>query len=259
MPRWPKVNFCGHNIEEVQGRRINTLKKRYLLSFLMTAISGGFLFWFFANPGEATSNEAFQKWSEERQISLAKQKLMEVEIFSDKFHFDSLEVIYVGPGEPYFSWWGHLLLRFVGSGNSPERDFTVGFVADFNDFPLNKYKGLMGGYTVMSKIDTLVSYYRDYVEKDKREFVRYPLSSTQNQRELLKENLKSWIKDPTIPGSYSFSKNNCVGLLANLLEDSQFRIKGHNSFFPSDFIKNLTSMGILYQSGKTTGLVGAFN
>jgi len=233
------------------------LKKRYLFSFIISLTLGSFLFWFFANPGEATSSEAFQKWFNERQLNLTKQKLMEVEIFSPQFKFESLEVVYVGPGKPYFSWWGHLLLRFVGSGTQPEKDFAVGFVADFNDFPLNKYKGLMGGYTVMAKLDTLENYYRDYVVNQNREFVRYPLASTQLQRDLLKENLKAWIKDPTKPGSYSFAKNNCVGLMGNLLEESQFRIKGHDSFFPNDFIKNLSSMGVLYQSGKSIGLVGA--
>ena len=225
-------------------------------SFFFLTI-GLFSYWFFANPGEATSSESFQKWTQERQLDLAKQKLMETEIFSDHFQFSSLEVIYIGEGKPYFSWWGHLLLRFVGSGISPDKDFAVGFVADFNDYPLDKYKGLMGGYTVLPKLDILENYYREYVEVQGREFVRYPLASSQFQRDLLRENLKSWLKDPTRPGSYSFARNNCVGLMSSFLEESQFRVKRKDSFFPSGFISDLISKGLIYQSGKNFGMTNS--
>ncbi|GAB4015408.1 MAG: hypothetical protein Fur0010_14410 [Bdellovibrio sp.] len=212
---------------------------------LMSIFFGVFSFWFFGSPGEATSVEAFKKWDAERNLMLEKQKLMTVEILSENFKYQDLELIYIGPGKPYFSWWGHLLLRFVGSGTSPEMDFALGFVADFNDFPLDKYKGLFGGYTVLPKIDTIKNFHHEYAEVSAREFVRYQLKSTQLQRDKLLGNLKEWLRDPSLPGSYSFAQNNCVGLMAKLMVQSNFEQLQDYGYFPKTFILDLQNKGLV--------------
>lgn len=220
------------------------MKLKLISIFIITLSVGIFSIWIFSNPLEAISHEAKMEWEKARELDAHKQKLMSVEIMSPNFKYDSLELIYIGKGDNYYSWWGHVLLRFVGSGQTSDKDFAVGFLADFNDFPLDKMKGLLGGYTVIPKIDTMENYFHQYWVTESRDFVRFELNSTQLQREKLLAIVREWINDSTLPGSYSFIENNCVGLMAKLLSQAGFEFADGHGYFPKSFIVDLQVRGV---------------
>ena len=219
------------------------MKKAILMSSFLVIFLGSW--WLFGSPGEAASIQEKTSWELERQTDLKKQKQM-VSLFKEKgLSFNAIELIHVGPGKPYFSWWGHLLIRFVDSGEEGKDDFVLSFLADFNDFPLNKAKGLLGGYTVFPKIRFLSDYHDEYVIKEKRFFHRYQLKTNEKQRLKMKDLLMNWIHQPNNAGTYSFATNNCVGLVHKFFKNSQLKIIGIPSYFPAGTIEFYHKLGLI--------------
>ena len=162
----------------------------------------------------------YHKWLSQRQKDSSHQKLMVDYLNNPAFKFDGLELIEVGPGEAYYSRWGHLLLRFKGSGATPEEDLTMGFLADFSDHPYSRYKSIFGGYEVLPKLDQLKNFQASYQSVEKRTMNFYPLTASDENRNKVLDILRTWIKNPALPGTYTFFFNNCVGLMNKLLFQS---------------------------------------
>ncbi|MAE57753.1 MAG: hypothetical protein CME69_02670 [Halobacteriovorax sp.] len=169
-------------------------------------------------------------------------------ILSDKFNFDGIEVVYVQSGELYYQWFGHVFIRFVGSGENFSEDLGVSFIADFNDFNLDNLKAYYGGYTVLPVVDRWKNYVRDYTVKEKRYMDRYIIPMSKSEQEKVKQGLKSWIKDPSLPGTYSFRRNSCTALLLKLLALSNNGIKEPIAF-PIEvitYLKEIEKVGHSY-------------
>lgn len=196
----------------------------------------------------------FQKYKEDHLGMLSRQGEMEQKFLASEFKFNSLELIHIGPGERYFSRWGHIMIRFVGSGSSPSEDLAVSFLADFNDFPVNDVKAFLGGYVVLPKLETMANYHREYFHGEKRFLHSYPLNLSTWESDKLTQTLKAWVKDKSLPGSYSFMSNNCVGLVHRLFEDSGFTLKGDRSYFPGATPAFYYQAGLIKDLGLKTNL-----
>jgi hypothetical protein len=185
---------------------------------------GGFVYFLF--PISDNSSPEYFKWKAEYDQDALTQASMEKVLLDTNFNFDRVELIEVGPGKVYYSLWGHLILRFVGSGKTSEEDLSLSFLAYFSDFPVNRYKASFGGYTVLPKL----AYYKNYVEEyqieEKRFMHAYPITLTQNQKDTLLLKLRSWVIDKSKPGTYSFMLNNCVGVMIKLFIESDIIPKG---------------------------------
>jgi hypothetical protein len=211
-----------------------------LIFFLQT------YFYFFPVP-DHESPEYFA-WKSQHEAQARYQATMEEIFLSPDFHFRALELIEVGPGAAYHSSWGHLLLRFVGSGKSSDEDLTLSFLADFNDFPVNRYKASFGGYTVLPKLDYLKSYHQEYSLNENRYMRGYALNTSEYQNRKLNSVLKSWIKDKSLPGTYTFILNNCVGVMNKLFVESEIltgEILDGRRRYPEDIPSILLKKGII--------------
>ncbi len=192
---------------------------------------------------EPPTKEELLKFETENQKFLDSVKKMSDLVLSSDFKIDGVEVVYVQAGEIYYQWLGHVLIRFVGSGKSPDQDLGVSFIADFNDFNLDNLKAYYGGYEVLPIIDKWENYINDYLVKEDRYIDRYILPLSKEQRKRLADVMKSWIKDPTIPGPYSFRRNSCTALLLRLLASVEEKINGDEVVFPVEVVPYLKSVG----------------
>lgn len=157
---------------------------------------------------------------EEHNKMLQENKERVQAILSDDFQFQGLEFIYVDFGKVYYSWWGHALIRFVGSGATPNEDWTLSFIADFNDYELDNLKAYFGGYEVLTVMKPLRDYMDEYIKGESREMLRYPIVATREQELKFLLIIRDWIKDAKKAGAYTFRQNNCSGLMMKALYKS---------------------------------------
>jgi len=155
-------------------------------------------------------------------------------ILKDSFSFQGLELIYVGMGKKYYSYWGHALIRFVGSSENPNEDLTLSFIADFNDYNLDNIKAYFGGYDVLTIIKPLSKYMEEYIQEESREMRRYIIQSTQEQRDKFLSVIRHWIIDSRLAGPYTFRSNNCSGLIMKSLERSGISKISNYETYPFD-------------------------
>lgn len=165
-----------------------------------------------------TKGQTYEEWLTEYKKEDAYYLEMAAQVMDPAFDFRSIELIQIGEGPRYFSKWGHIFLRFVGSRENQMDDLTVSFLVDANDYEVDNWKGFFGGkYAIYPLIKPMKVHIHDYVETEKRTLTRYPVSINENQKQKLKDILRSWIKDRSQMGSWAFYDNNCTNLLNRYL------------------------------------------
>lgn len=193
---------------------------KYFLAIFGLFFLGVFAF-FMMDPPMSNKTAEYQEWAKKHERELALNRNYQSMVLDDRFKFERLELIEVSPGEKYYSWWGHILLHFVGSGPTADEDLVLSFLADFNDHPVDKWKASFGGYEVMPKLSMLKEYKEEYIKLESREMKSYVLLTNTEQQKNLLNILREWIKNPKKPGGYSFFYNNCVSLLNKLLYEAK--------------------------------------
>lgn len=193
-----------------------------------------FILGFYSCAKERPNGPQVQKFKRDHKLMLEENERMSRQILNSNFTFHGLEVVNVEPGETYYSWFGHIFLRFVGSGNTPEQDLAVSFIGDFNDFELDITKAYFGGYRVLPVIKTFKDFVSDYTVKEERYMERFALAAGRDQRNNIKHTLRRWIKNPGLPGPYSFRRNSCVRLLLKLLASGIGPIDSDKNLFPAE-------------------------
>lgn len=197
----------------------------FLLTSLVALLGG--LYWTFA-PIQDRTSDAYRNWLAGRAVIEARQNEMKRILLADSFHYSRIELTHVGPGKAYYSWWGHVLLRFVGSGATPPEDLTLSFLADFNDFPVNKWKASFGGYSIFPKLGAYREFEAEYLLGENRYMRTMGIKSNEVNRRRLVEKLREWVGHPEAQGTYKFFTENCIGLLDRLLVESG--VLGPNDF-----------------------------
>lgn len=214
-----------------------------VLSIVVLAI----FVWSQTGPFQDRSSDEYKIWHKSHVAELERAYSFQKLILDNNFKFDSLQFVEVSPGSKYFSWWGHCLLRLVGSGKEgPDSDLMISFLADFNDFPLNKLKASFGGYDIFVKVDTLAQYKVDYSEKEDRTFDFYNLKTNTVQNNDVLTKLREWIRTPQSAGTYSFFFMNCVGLMNKLFFETKIlKENGYYGYFTKYVKYRYENVGLL--------------
>lgn len=220
---------------------------KIILGIITVIFIGGFIF-YEIDPPLNKASQAYKTWAKKHDLDLEITKNYQEKILKDDFKFERLELIEVSPGEKYYTWWGHLLLRFVGSSASgnPEEDYALSFLADFNDYPVDKWKASVGGYVVMPKIALLSEYRNEYIKNEKRSMKFYKMNSDRVQNQRLLITLRTWINKPETPGTYNFFTNNCAILMNKILVEAKIlKEKGLYGYWPKYIPAHYFDVGVL--------------
>jgi Domain of unknown function (DUF4105) len=201
-------------------------------------------------PTQDRVSPAYLKWKANHERELAINHELQKIILDNNFRFDQLELVEVAAGKKYYSLWGHLMLRFKGSGNNHDsnQDLVLSFLADFNDFPVDNFKASIGGYTVLPKIGTVEQYKKEYEAGEGRSIKFHPIKASIAQKEKLLLVLRQWIEKPELAQGYSFFYNNCVSLMIKLFNESDVLQKsGLYGYWPKYVTAQLKAEGIIEQ------------
>lgn len=198
-------------------------------------------------PSQDRSSKEYFAWKTQHEQELATNRIYQQTILNPSFHFDHLELVEVAPGPKYFSLWGHVMMRFAGSGgDDPDQDLVLSFLADFNDYPVDDFKASTGGYVVLPKIGTVAQYKKEYTEGEGRAIFFHPVNATEEKEQMFLKILREWIVDPKIPGGYSFFYNNCVSLMTKILVESKLLPKmGLYGYWPKYVPRQYAQEGLI--------------
>ncbi len=219
--------------------------KNILLTMLFILLASGA---YLGLVSEKIDPIAQAKWLTEHNLMLENNRLNSLKILNPTFKFKSLEIIHVGPGKQYFSLFGHVLVRFVGSADKPVDDLTLSFLADFNEFKVDNIKGWFGGdngYVVLPKISPFREYIKEYAVGENRYLIRHALNTTNEQNKNVLAVLKAWIRNPYLPGPYAFRENHCVGVINKMFKTADFPLNGPAAFFPWEIAGYFKDNGLI--------------
>jgi hypothetical protein len=122
----------------------------------------------------------------------------------------------------FYSRFGHAMLRLVKADGNFATDPVLSLEADVPANQVDAVKGLDGAYRVVPDLETFGNRWLDYVSVEERPLQRIIIPTTPAMRARLLETLVKWINDPSAAGNYTFLRNNCVGALSKLFEESGF-------------------------------------
>ncbi len=138
-----------------------------------------------------------------------------------------IEVVSAGPSSAKAqSRWGHLALRFVGSGSTPLDDIVVEALAVGapEDGPVKiAGKGVFGGYLIGLSFGPLGNLIKDYYFRETRGYSRTILPSSERLRSSLLTTLAKINEVRFGSDRYYFFTENCASYLSWVLESSGFR------------------------------------
>lgn len=172
---------------------------------------------------------------------LKENKKRAEKVLSNGFHYSGIEVIYVQSGESYYSWFGHVLLKFVGSAKNPKDDISISFIGDFNEVSMDIKKAYFGGYKTLIVIKKFREFIDEYTQKEGRYIERHIIPTSTEERSKILSVLRSWIKRPELAGDYAFRRNGCTALILKLLAKAIPEISPTQIAFPIEVIDYLKS------------------
>ncbi len=179
-------------------------------------------------------------------LMIAKNKKMQEKILDEKFSFESLEVAYVQTGKKYYSWFGHVFLRFVGSAKEGKNDLAVSFIGDFYDVNVDTLKAYYGNkYPVLSVIKTFEGFVDEYTVKENRSIYRHSINIGDEKKARIIKGLRNWIVNLEQAGFYGFRRNGCTVLLLRLLNFGFSEIDESKQLFPIEVITYLKEKKII--------------
>ncbi|MFZ4712698.1 MAG: DUF4105 domain-containing protein [Bacteriovoracaceae bacterium] len=198
------------------------------------------------------SGQSYDQWKKNYQSEQTLNQLMASKVLDPTFDFKTLELIHIGPGEKYFSRFGHVLMRFQGSSREkPENDLTVSFMIDANDFDFSNWAGFFGGkYAIYPLIQTMKQVHDHYKEDQNRSLSGYNIQFNPKTKEALIRNLRQFIQNPKLLGTYAMLDNSCTNGLNKYLLDSGFEIKNIDQkvIFPKDLLELWKIQGLITDS-----------
>jgi len=138
-------------------------------------------------------------------------------LLSKKDNIIGIELVIADKGQAAGSQWGHALLHFVDNDKDPFNNIVMGFVAEVDDEKLSTFKGITGGYKVMTELKTLGEYWNQYVALEERALNRYVIPTSGNSRKELIKVTEEFFKNRERLGNYFFLGNNCATVMFDFL------------------------------------------
>lgn len=212
------------------------MKILFLILILACSCSG---------PDSSVSTDLLRKRLAERQKLFDENQKIQPLVTNDSFSFYGLEAIYVSIGRPYYSWIGHVFIRMVGSGKTPDDDLGISFLPVFDDASTDNLKAYYGGYPIFPVVKTWREFLHEYVEVENRTIDRHILLTSKAQRDNFKSTLRKWVKSPTEIGDFSFKRHNCTYWQLKLMKEAGFPVDPLNVVFPINFIYYLQDQKLI--------------
>lgn len=154
-------------------------------------------------------------------------------LFSKRSEITGVEIIIADRASNIASRFGHALIRFVDQDNLWANDIVISFGALSDSEKLSLVKGVFGGYPILPEVMTLHEYWGRYTQVEKRDLRRFVLNLEKKQLDKLLDVSFDYIKDPQKLKNYTFTKNNCVGVISKFLIEAKLTVDDKQAIIPS--------------------------
>jgi hypothetical protein len=137
-----------------------------------------------------------------------------------------IELITGGPSSAHLqSRWGHVSIRFVGSGDTQIEDITMealGLNSPDDAFKETIVKGTNGGYPIFIMFTSIGDIVRQYYFNENRGYSRTIIPSNRKLRIAVLQVIEDWLTTQVGTDRYYFFSNNCASFMAALLDRAGF-------------------------------------
>lgn len=158
-------------------------------------------------------------------------------LVSSKENIVGIEIIIADDARNLASRFGHALLRFVDKDGLWANDAVVSFGALSETEKYSIWKGLFGGYSILPQVMNLHEYWSQYTKTEKRDLKRYVLNLSKPQLDKFLDVSFSYIKNPEKLKNYTFTKNNCVGVISKFLIEAGLTVNDKQAIIPNNVHK----------------------
>ena len=138
-----------------------------------------------------------------------------IPVFADKNL--KAELIIVGPGDPIYTYWGHigLAIEQTDTGESLFYDF-----GNFSFYSENFYRDFAMGKMIYLGLKTPTDTFLRYSQMEDRDLTVYPLNLGDNEIQELRRVLRRWVLPENREYLYDYFLNNCSTIIRDILNDS---------------------------------------
>lgn len=190
-----------------------------------------FLFLFSFNT---FANDDFKEMLE-RYLEFNKQRAEY--LVSTKDNIVGVEIIIADEANNLASRFGHALLRFVDKDGLWANDAVVSFGALSEEENYSIWKGIFGGYPFLPQVMNLHEYWTQYTKTEKRDLKRYVLNLSPDQLDKFLNISFDYILHPEKLKNYTFTKNNCVGVVSKFLIEAGLTVDDKQAIVPNNVHK----------------------
>lgn len=155
-------------------------------------------------------------------------------LVSNKEKIVGIEIIIADQANGLASRFGHALLRFVDKDGLWANDAVVSFGALSEEETYSLWKGVFGGYPILPQVMNLHEYWTQYTKTERRDLKRYVLNLSPEQLEQFIDVSFKYIQAPEKLKNYTFTKNNCVGVISKFLIEAGLTVDSKQAIIPSN-------------------------
>ena len=154
-------------------------------------------------------------------------------LFAQRSEITGLEIIVADRANNMASRFGHALLRFVDKDGLWANDIVISFGALSDTEKLSLVKGVFGGYPILPEVMTLHEYWNRYTQVESRDLRRYVLNLDKKQLDHFLDITFEYVKNPEKLKNYTFTKNNCVGVISKFLIEAGLTVDDKQAIVPT--------------------------
>lgn len=158
-------------------------------------------------------------------------------LVSTKENIVGVEIIIADEANNLASRFGHALLRFVDKDGHWANDAVVSFGALSEEETYSVWKGIFGGYSILPQVMNLHEYWTQYTKTEKRDLKRYILNLSPEQLDKFLDVSFNYVLNPDRLKSYTFTKNNCVGVISKFLIEAGLTVDDKQAIVPNNVHK----------------------
>ena len=154
-------------------------------------------------------------------------------LFTQRSQITGVEIIVADRSNNVASRFGHALLRFIDRDGYWANDLVISFGALSDTEKLSLVKGIFGGYPILPEVMTLHEYWGRYTQEESRDLRRYVLNLTPDQLDAFLDVTFKYVKNPEKLKNYTFTKNNCVGVISKFLIEADLTVDDKQAIVPT--------------------------
>lgn len=126
-------------------------------------------------------------------------------------------LIIVGPGDPLYTYWGHIGIAIGNSDTGKNQFYDFG---NFSFYSESFYRDFAMGRMLYLGLETPTDWFVSYSLEEDRDLYAYPLDLGNEELEILEQRLKWWMEPENREYLYEYYHSNCSTIIRDVLDEA---------------------------------------